>query len=124
MSGSRGILAYGVHLPYNRLARSAIGEVMGSGGGRGHRSVASYDEDTTTMGVEAARRAMLRSVQYVNACNGRHGAILTCLKATMAMIGLDCGPTRMPLRPLDPGAFSALQRDLEQLGFFDWIQAS
>ena len=62
MSGSRGILAYGVHLPYNRLARSAIGEVMGSGGGRGHRSVASYDEDTTTMGVEAARRALAGGV--------------------------------------------------------------
>ena len=58
MSGSRGILAYGTHVPYSRLARSAIGEVMGSGGGRGHRSVASYDEDTTTMGVEAARRAL------------------------------------------------------------------
>lgn len=62
MSGSRGILAYGVHLPYNRLARSAIGEVMGAGGGRGHRSVASYDEDTTTMGVEAARRALAGGV--------------------------------------------------------------
>ena len=58
MSGSRGILAYGTHVPYSRLARSAIGEVMGSGGGRGHRSVASYDEDTITMGVEAARRAL------------------------------------------------------------------
>ncbi len=74
--------------------------------------------------MEAAQQAMLRSVQYVNACNGRHGAALTCLKATMAMIGLDCGPTRMPLRPLDPDAFSALQHDLEKRGFFDWIQAS
>ena len=46
MSGSRGILAYGVHLPYNRLARSAIGEVMGAGGGRGHRSVASSSPKT------------------------------------------------------------------------------
>lgn len=34
---------------------------MGSGGGTGTRSVASFDEDTTTMGVEAARIA-LRSV--------------------------------------------------------------
>ena len=31
---------------------------MGAGGGRGHRAVASYDEDTTTMGVEAARNAL------------------------------------------------------------------
>lgn len=31
---------------------------MGAGGGRGHRAVAGYDEDTTTMGVEAARNAL------------------------------------------------------------------
>ena len=32
--------------------------MFGSGGGKGARSVASHDEDTTTMGVEAARRAL------------------------------------------------------------------
>jgi len=58
MNGTRGILAYGAHVPYRRLARSAIAEVMGAGGGRGHRAVASFDEDTTTMGVEAARQAL------------------------------------------------------------------
>jgi 3-hydroxy-3-methylglutaryl CoA synthase len=31
---------------------------LGSGGGRGTRAVASYDEDTTTLGVEAGRRAL------------------------------------------------------------------
>ncbi|HCB37281.1 MAG TPA: hydroxymethylglutaryl-CoA synthase [Acidimicrobiaceae bacterium] len=31
---------------------------MSAGGGRGHRAVASYDEDTTTMGVEAARNCL------------------------------------------------------------------
>jgi 3-hydroxy-3-methylglutaryl CoA synthase/uncharacterized OB-fold protein len=54
----RGIIAYGAYLPYYRLQRSAIGEALGSGGGRGTRSVASYDEDATSMAVEAARTAM------------------------------------------------------------------
>jgi 3-hydroxy-3-methylglutaryl CoA synthase/uncharacterized OB-fold protein len=45
-------------VPYRRLRRAAVGEVFGSGGGRGTRAVASYDEDTTTMGVEAARFAL------------------------------------------------------------------
>src|SRR5580692_8242413 len=31
---------------------------MGSGGGKGTRAVASHDEDTTTLGVEAARLAL------------------------------------------------------------------
>ena len=55
---SAGILSWGVYLPYWRLSRSAIGAVLGSPSGRGTRSVASYDEDTTTMGVEAGRRAL------------------------------------------------------------------
>ena len=52
-----GIAAWGTYLPAWRLQRSAIGAVLGSGGGRGTRAVASYDEDTTTLAVEAGRRA-------------------------------------------------------------------
>jgi 3-hydroxy-3-methylglutaryl CoA synthase/uncharacterized OB-fold protein len=61
----RGIIAYGAYLPYYRLQRSAIGEALGSGGGRGTRSVASYDEDATSMAVEAARTAMKAAGQLV-----------------------------------------------------------
>jgi hydroxymethylglutaryl-CoA synthase len=53
-----GIAAWGTYLPFWRLQRSAIAGVLGSGGGRGTRAVASHDEDTTTLGVEAARRAL------------------------------------------------------------------
>ena len=52
-----GILSFGSYVPYRRLERADIAKVMGSGGGKGERSVASYDEDTTTMGAEAARAA-------------------------------------------------------------------
>jgi len=51
----RGILRAAGYVPYRRLQRSAIREVMGSGGGKGTRAVASFDEDTTTMAVEACR---------------------------------------------------------------------
>jgi hydroxymethylglutaryl-CoA synthase len=51
----RGILAAAGYVPFRRLQRSAIRDVMGAGGGKGTRSVASFDEDTTTMAVEAAR---------------------------------------------------------------------
>ena len=53
-----GILSYGAYLPHRRLDRSEIAAVAGTGGGKGTRTVASYDEDTTTMGVEAARLAL------------------------------------------------------------------
>ncbi|GGL15100.1 OB-fold domain-containing protein [Nocardia jinanensis] len=52
------LLGYGAYLPYNRLRRDAIGAALGGGGGRGRRTVASYDEDTTSMGVAAARIAL------------------------------------------------------------------
>ena len=52
-----GILSFGSYVPYRRLNRADIAKTMGSGGGKGERSVSSYDEDTTTMGAEAARAA-------------------------------------------------------------------
>jgi hydroxymethylglutaryl-CoA synthase len=54
----RGIISAGGYVPYRRLDRSEIAAFFGSGSGRGTRSVAAYDEDTTTMGVEAARAAL------------------------------------------------------------------
>jgi 3-hydroxy-3-methylglutaryl CoA synthase/uncharacterized OB-fold protein len=54
----RGIIGCGTYVPYWRLQRSAIGAAMGGYGGPGTRSVASYDEDTTTMAVEAGRLAI------------------------------------------------------------------
>ncbi len=53
-----GIVAYGAYLPYFRLERKAIGESLGASAGSGTRAVASYDEDTTSMAVEAARAAL------------------------------------------------------------------
>src|SRR5262252_4106162 len=63
-SAVRGIISAGGYVPYRRLDRSEIAAFFGTGGGRGTRSVAAYDEDTTTMGVEAARFA-LRSAPEV-----------------------------------------------------------
>lgn len=53
-----GIVSYGAYVPYFRLDRRAITATLGSGGGKGSRSVASFDEDTTSMGVEAARKVL------------------------------------------------------------------
>ncbi len=54
----RGIVSWGAYLPYRRLDRSLITQFLGQGGGRGTRTVASYDEDAATMGVEASRLAL------------------------------------------------------------------
>src|SRR5262249_22138547 len=48
----------GAYIPYYRLERGRIAGVLGSGGGRGTRAVAGYDEDTTSMAVEAGGGAL------------------------------------------------------------------
>src|SRR6267142_933513 len=53
-----GLLSYGMYVPFYRLDRAAIGQALGVSSGKGTRAVASFDEDTTSMGVEAARAAM------------------------------------------------------------------
>ncbi len=53
------VYGYGIHLPHHRLDRRRIGEVLETGpSGTGTRTVASFDEDATTMAVEAARRVV------------------------------------------------------------------
>jgi N-acetylneuraminate lyase len=48
----------------------------------------------------------------------RYGG-LAAGKAMMKMIGLDCGPVRLPLRPLSEQRQAKLQSELEQVFFFD-----
>src|SRR5213593_3671598 len=54
----RGIAGYGVYVPHWRLDRKALATALGAPSGSGTRSVAGYDEDTTSLGVEAARAAL------------------------------------------------------------------
>jgi 3-hydroxy-3-methylglutaryl CoA synthase/uncharacterized OB-fold protein len=53
-----GIVSYGAYVPYRRLKRSAIAQVLGVPPEKGERSVASFDEDSVSMAVEAARDAI------------------------------------------------------------------
>src|SRR5271166_4522912 len=52
-----GLVGYGAYVPYYRLERTRITGVLGQGGGSGTRSVAAFDEDTTSMAV-AGRAAL------------------------------------------------------------------
>jgi 3-hydroxy-3-methylglutaryl CoA synthase/uncharacterized OB-fold protein len=52
------IVGYGAYVPRYRLKRSDIAATLGTPPGRGARLVASYDEDSTSMAVEAARATL------------------------------------------------------------------
>ncbi len=53
-----GIVSYGSYVPYRRLKRAAIAQVLGVAAGKGERTVASFDEDSVSMAVEALRDAL------------------------------------------------------------------
>jgi N-acetylneuraminate lyase len=71
--------------------------------------------------AEAARREQACAVALVAAI-ARYG-YLAASKRVMAMLGVDVGPVRLPLRALPADQETLLRRDLEALGFFDWINA-
>ena len=54
MENSIGIVSFGVYLPAYRLSGKVIAEATGAYPRRGERTVANYDEDSLTMGVNAA----------------------------------------------------------------------
>jgi N-acetylneuraminate lyase len=68
-----------------------------------------------------ARHFQLQSVKLVTVLL-RYG-MPAAGKAVMSMIGIDCGPVRPPLTPLTPDRLRALERELAELGFFDWIRS-
>ncbi len=54
----RGIVAIGTYVPRHRLDRAVLASALDLPPQRGTRSVASHDEDVTTLAVEAARPAL------------------------------------------------------------------
>ena len=46
---------------------------------------------------------------------------MAAAKATMAMLGVDPGPARLPNSPLSGEQVKRLRGELEAIGFFDWL---
>ncbi|OGF52668.1 MAG: hypothetical protein A2Z21_10210 [Candidatus Fraserbacteria bacterium RBG_16_55_9] len=55
------IASYGVYVPRYRIKAEEINQAWGRSGGRGEKAVAAPDEDVLTMGVKAARAALMRA---------------------------------------------------------------
>jgi 3-hydroxy-3-methylglutaryl CoA synthase len=90
----RGIVSHGAYVPYWRIERKAIGEALGTPGGSGTRAVASYDEDSTSMAVEAGRMALrggggAQALYFATA----DPAYLDKTNATAIHAALDLAPT-------------------------------
>lgn len=97
-------------------ARGAVGSTYNFAAPIYHRIMRAFAERD----LETARAEQERSVRLVQAI-GRYG-YSAAAKAVMSLVGVDCGPPRLPLRALEGEQVAALRDDLERLGFFEWIQ--
>ncbi|HEY0966536.1 MAG TPA: dihydrodipicolinate synthase family protein [Opitutaceae bacterium] len=68
--------------------------------------------------LEAAKQDQKRAWDFI-AVLGKFGG-LSAGKAVMKLIGVDCGPVRLPLRALTPADEAGLRSGLERVGFFDY----
>lgn len=69
--------------------------------------------------LPAARAAQYQIVQLVRTLAGF--GYMGAAKAVMTLLGVDVGPPRLPLQRLTSEQAAILRRQLEELGFFDWI---
>ncbi|MCX7046387.1 MAG: dihydrodipicolinate synthase family protein [Candidatus Sumerlaeota bacterium] len=69
--------------------------------------------------LDAAREEQFRSVRLIQTLV-RYG-FMGAAKAVMNMLGVNVGPARLPILNLTPAQSTQLRRDLEEMGFFEWI---
>ncbi|MDP7049413.1 MAG: dihydrodipicolinate synthase family protein [Verrucomicrobiota bacterium] len=100
----------GLHLD----CRGAVGSTYNFSAPLYRRIIDAFDSGD----IETAQRDQAKSAEMVRTIakyNYIPGA-----KAVMAMVGVDCGPARLPLRDLSPQSVVNLKQDLKSIGFFDW----
>jgi N-acetylneuraminate lyase len=97
-------------------AQGAVGSSFNFAAPLYHRLIAAFQRGD----LPAARDAQHRSTQLI-ALLARHG-YMGAAKATMALLGVNVGPARLPNTNLDPDRVKVLRSELETLGFFDWLK--
>ncbi len=94
-------------------ARGAVGSTYNYMAPLYRRVIDAFDRGD----LKEARRQQGLAVRLVQAMLRRHGQ--AGLKAVMQLVGVDCGPTRLPLVALQPGEVDQLRDELSARGFFE-----
>jgi N-acetylneuraminate lyase len=96
-------------------ARGAIGSTYNFAAPLYYRIIEAFGAGD----LATARELQARSMAMIQAVY-RQGHGVAGFKHVMAMIGLDVGAVRPPLRPLSDEKLRALRADLERIGLFDF----
>jgi N-acetylneuraminate lyase len=97
-------------------AKAAVGSTYNFAAPLYQRLLTAYDAGD----LETVRREQSRSQAIVRAFlpYGPRGA----QKAIMKMIGIDCGPSRLPIPTLSSSQYQTLESELRTIGFFEWTE--
>jgi len=99
-------------------ARGAVGSTYNFAAPLYQKIIAAFDRDDVT---EARRLQSLAAemIRIILGNGGRGG-----LKAAMALVGADCGYSRLPTRTCTPAQRERMREQLQAIGFFDWTAVS
>jgi N-acetylneuraminate lyase len=70
--------------------------------------------------LKEARQLQGLSVQMLRLLYRYRGQ--PAFKATMGLLGIDCGPNRLPLDSLSSSEIRSMKQELEEIGFFRWAR--
>lgn len=96
-------------------AKGAVGSTYNFAAALYHRLLRAFERGDWA----AARLEQYRSVQLIELL-ARYG-FLAASKVVMEMVGVGVGPVRLPLRRLSEAEMQSLRREVEQLGFWEWM---
>jgi len=99
-------------------AKGAIGSTYNLAGPLYRKVIEAFERGD----LEEARKCHTLAVEMIRICFRYRG--LPAFKAAMKLLGLDCGPNRLPLETLSPHETKALRQELDNIGFFDWALPS
>lgn len=92
-------------------ARGAVGSTYNFAAGYYHAVIEAFNSGD----LDRAQMEQARAMELIAAFAPYGG--LPAQKAIMRMVGLECGPVRMPLRDLSPKDFCELRDRLTEIGF-------
>ena len=97
-------------------AHGAVGSTYNFAAPLFNRVIAAFEKEEmgAAMGYQAQAVEMIRIV-------ARYGGNVA-LKPMMKLIGLDCGPTRLPLANFTPAQMESFQQEMTDIGFFEWVK--
>ncbi|HEY5915137.1 MAG TPA: dihydrodipicolinate synthase family protein [Verrucomicrobiae bacterium] len=96
-------------------AKGAVGSSYNFAAPVYHRLIKAFQAGD----LPTAQAEQFRSVRLVKLLAGY--GYMGAAKVVMKMLGVDVGPARLPLGNLSSDQVLRLRKELDQLGFFDWI---